>query len=198
MKIFLSALLCCSTLAVSAQQKSFDVAVSYGAYNSPSFNQTRAKEYFAADFDYHASKRWTISSGFVTGHFNYYDDTRSNAPTAILYTNDNTNARGYELHGYGMIKYAIISTDRFTLQAGLGVGFLNQRVEYPYRESSATGTGSIYMNQNSFTALEFPVSAEAYYLFGNRFGIGLKAGGFVEPDFPLVGLHVGPQIRIRL
>jgi len=196
MKIFFSTLLCISTLACFAQQKSFDIAVSYGAYNSPSFNQTRAKEHFAADFDYHASKRWTVSSGFVTGRFNYYDNTRPNAPTAILYTNDNTNARGYELHAYGMVKYRIISTDRFTLQAGAGIGLLNQRLEYPYREGS--GTGSVYMNQSSFTDLEFPVSAEAYYLLGNRVGVGLKAGGFIEPDFPIVGLHIGPQIRIRL
>jgi hypothetical protein len=196
MKAFFSTLLCITSLSVFAQQKTYDVAISYGAYNSPSFDQNRTKDYFAADFDYHLSKRWTVSSGFMTGRFNYYDNTRSNAPTAILYTNDNTNARGYELHGYAMAKYSVVNTSQFTLQIGIGAGFFNQRLQYPFRDDS--GAGAIYLTNSSFTDLEFPVSLEAYYLLGSRVGIGVRAGGYIEPDFPIVGTHVGPQIRVRL
>ncbi|GAB2600119.1 hypothetical protein [Spirosoma areae] len=132
----------------------------------------------------------------MTGRFNYFDNTRSNAPTAILYTNDKTNAPGYELHGYAMAKYSVVNANRFSLQIGAGAGFFNQRLQYPFRDDS--GAGSIYLTDSSFTDLAFPVSVEFYYLLRNWVSIGVKAGGFIEPDFPIVGAHVGPQLRLRL
>ena len=104
----------------------------------------------------------------MTGKFNYYDDTRSNNPTSIMYPQNNTNAKGAELHGYVMVKYSIVKTDQFNLM------------------------------DSSFTDLEFSVSVEAYYLFNKRVGVGIKVGGYIEPDFPMVGAHIGPQIRVRL
>jgi hypothetical protein len=178
----------------NGQQSSYDIAVSLGAYNSPSFKQADGKKYFSADFDYHLPRRFTISSGFKIGRFAYYDDVRSNDPTSVWGAN-NTNAQGEELHAYAMVKYMLVNLNGFTLQAGTGIGLLNQKLEYPF--TNTPGIGS-FTEQASFTDLEFPVSLEGYYLFRNRFGVGFKAGGFVEPDFPIVGIYIGPQLRIRL
>jgi len=197
MKLSLLACLCLVPLMSLAQEKTYDVAVSYGAYTSPSFKQHKAREYFAADFDYHLAGRWTISSGFMTGRFDYFDDIRSNDPMSLFNPQDGTNARGYQLYGYGMAKYSLIRTGGFTLQAGAGIGFFNQRLEYPYRVNNSTG-GATYYAQSSFTDLALPVSLEAYCIISQRVGIGLKTGGYIEPDFPVVGLHIGPQLRIRL
>ncbi|CCH01101.1 hypothetical protein FAES_3092 [Fibrella aestuarina BUZ 2] len=197
MKTILFACLLLAPLSALAQEQAYEVAVSYGAFTSPSFNQQKARDYFSADFDYHLSRRWTIASGFMTGRFNYFDNTRSNDPTGILYGPDGTNARGYELYGYGMAKYALVKTSGFTLQLGAGIGFFNQRLTYPYRATYATGS-SLYTEESSFTDLALPVTLEAYYVFNQRIGLGLKAGGYIEPDFPVVGAHIGPQLRVRL
>jgi len=190
MRLSLLMLLCLGPLAVLAQEKAYDIALSYGAYTSPSFKQNTARNYFSADFDYHLSKRWTVSSGFMTGQFNYYDANHANTPIG---SSTVTNARGFQLHGYAMAKYSLISTNRFAFQVGVGAGFFNQRLEYPYQDAQSS-----YITQSSFTDLAFPVSVEAYYLVNRKVGIGIKAGGYIEPDFPIVGAHIGPQIRVRL
>ena len=197
MKTILFTILCISPLVGLPQVKTYEAALSYGAFTSPSFKHQKAQNYFSADFDYHLSGRWTVSSGFMTGQFSYFDDIRSNDPIGIVYPQDGTNARGYQLYGYGMAKYSIVKTEAFVLQVGAGIGFFNQRLEYPYRETYSTGS-SIYFAQSSFTDLALPISLEAYYLFNKRIGVGLKVGGYIEPDFPLVGAHIGPQVRVRL
>lgn len=196
MKIFFLALMCISTSAGFAQPKSFDIAVSYGAYYSPSFKLNERDEYYAVDFDYHLTERWTVSSGFLRGRFRYYDDVRSNAPAAVIYTRGNTNARGIDLHAYGMAKYSVIAAKVFTVQLGAGIGLLTQRLEYPYREQS--GRGDAFIMQRTTSNIEFPLSAEAYYSIKSRLGIGLKVGSLFRPNYPVVGIHLGPQLRLRL
>lgn len=193
MKTLLWIWLCLGPMLVMAQEKAYDIALSYGAYTSPSFNQHSHRDYFSADFEYHLSKRWTVSSGLMMGYFNYYDNTRSNNPGGVIFNRDNTNARATELHGYAMAKYSLINSKQFTLQVGVGAGFFNQSLEYPYQDAQGGG-----IRYTSFTDLAFPLSLEAFYLFSNRLGVGLKAGGYIEPDFPLVGTHIGPQLRLRL
>lgn len=194
MKIFWLVIMLISPVLVQAQQRSYDIAVSYGVYNSPDFKNSNPKKYFSADFDYHLSRRLTISSGFKIGRFAYYDDVRSNDPLSVI-TIDNTNALGEELHAYALVKYKIVEVKGFALQTGVGVGLLNQQLDYPYSYNPGISSST---QSASFTDLEFPVSLEGYYLFRNRLGIGFKAGGFIEPDFPIVGIYIGPQLRIRL
>ena len=114
---------------------------------------------------------------------------------ASVWTADNTNALGEELHAYAMAKYRFIEWKGFSVQAGAGIGLLNQQLDYPYSHNPGISNTT---EKASFTDIEFPVSLEAYYLFRKRFGIGFKAGGFIEPDFPIVGIYIGPQLRIRL
>ena len=194
MRIFTIITLLIFPFFCQAQQRSYDIGVSYGIYNSPSFKNSNARKYFSADFDYHLSTHLTVSSGFKLGRFAYYDDIRSNEPASV-WRADNTNALGEELHAYAMAKYRFIEWKGFSVQAGAGIGLLNQQLDYPYSHNPGISSTT---EKASFTDIEFPVSLEAYYLFRKRFGIGFKAGGFIEPDFPIVGIYIGPQLRIRL
>ena len=187
MKTLLLTLLCIAPLAVLAQTKTYDVAISYGGYTTPVFKQSQFKGYFSADFDYHLTNRWTISSGFMKGEFGYYDDIPLKLANGTY--SDKPNSTGFDLHGYAMAKYSLVATPRFTLQAGAGVGFFTGRLAYIYE-------GNNY--EASFANIEFPISLEGYYLISGKIGLGLKAGCFAQPDFPIRGLHFGPQIRIRL
>jgi hypothetical protein len=194
-------LLCFSFLitsfALHAQDKSFDIGISYGAYWSPSFPQSTRDEYYAADFEYHLSTRWSVASGYSFGRFRYYDDVRSNAPNGVIYTRDNTNAQGFDTRAYALLKYALVTSGRFNLQLGAGVGRFSQRLRYPYRVGSAL-TDPIIFLERTRADIEFPVSLDAYYLLTNRLGVGLKGNLFVSPDFPLAGWQIGPQLRVRL
>ncbi|GAB4032838.1 hypothetical protein [Spirosoma gilvum] len=192
MKTLLFTLLCIAPVSVIAQQKAYDIAFSYGGYNSPilyhnQFYDTRnIKAYFSADFDYHLTNRWTISSGFMSGKFGYYDGFSVKLANGT-YT-DKPNSKGFDLHGYAMAKYAVVAKPRLSLQMGVGVGFYSQRLEYPYE-------GNTY--EAAYAAdFEVPISIEGYYFLSGKIGLGLKAGCFVQPE--IRGVHIGPQIRLRL
>ncbi|MBC3789300.1 hypothetical protein [Spirosoma utsteinense] len=198
MKAHLLFLLYAISLSVSAQHKLYDVALSYGIYSAPTLKQSHSKDYFLVDFSYHLTKRWILTSGFTSGQFNYYDDIRSNADTEVTkYTTANTNARGYDFHTYAVIKYNIIALSRFRLQAGAGIGMLTQRLKYPYRQPCSSGC-AVFIGEESSTVLEFPVRAEVYYLLTNWIGLGVTAGGFINPTSSNTGIHFGPQIRLNL
>ncbi|MVM38996.1 hypothetical protein GO730_18005 [Spirosoma sp. HMF3257] len=191
MKALLLTLLWVTPLSVLAQKKTYELTFSYGGYSSPSFKKNQLRDYVSADMGYRLTNRLTVTAGFMAGKFDYYDDIPT-IPTGLIYAQfiyilDNPNARGTERHGYAMAKYALIATNKFNLQLGAGAGILNQRLDYSYRNE---------WYQASFTQLEFPISLEGYYLLANRIGFGVKAGGFVQPAFPLLGVHIGPQIRV--
>lgn len=151
----------------------------------------------AADFDYHIVKRWTISTGFLSGQFLYFEDWRSNA----FDYNDYTNAEGYESHAYLTGSYSLVHNQKFSLQAGTGVGLYTQRLKYTYAApSSWSGPRDLpyFTAEESFSIVEVPVKIEAYYMVASRVGLGLRAGTFLQPNRPLSGSYVGPQVRVRL
>lgn len=192
MKILLLTLFCVVSVSVMAQNKTYDIALSYGAYNSPSLYQNQfydsrnTKHYFSANFDYHLTNRWTISSGFMSGKFSYYDGFPVKLANGT--STDEPNSRGFDLYGYALAKYAVVAKPRFSLQVGVGVGFHSQRLEYAYEG---------YTYEAAYAAdFEVPISIEGYYLVSGKIGFGLKAGCFAQPD--IRGVHIGPQIRLRL
>lgn len=198
MKLVLLTLFFIISTSVLAQQKSYDVAFSYGIYTAPSLKQSHFKEYLLSDFSYRLTKRWTITSGFIAGQFNYYDDIRSNADSEVTkYTTANTNARGYDLHTYALAKYTLVSSKRFFIQTGAGLGMLTQRLKYPYREPCSSGC-AVFIGEKSTTSLEFPIKAEANYLLTDRISLGVITGGFINSVSSNAGFHFGPQVRIGL
>lgn len=179
----------------------FDIAVTYGVFSTPNFKDALGGRNGAADFDYYVpNSRFVLSAGLLTGSFAYFEDRRSNDPFAItiirnsIVTNNGslTNAENSQLHAGFQVKYRIVQTKHFVWQAGAGIGLFNQKLQYPMRDSRGT-----YYAESSFTDVTFPVSTEVYYRFSPRIALGIKAGAYIEPDFPIVGTNVGPQFRVR-
>ncbi len=50
---------------------------------------------------------------------------------------------------------------------------------------------------HNFTSLAFPVKLSVNYAINNKIDIGLIGGCYIEPDYPLIGYHVGPQLNFR-
>ena len=99
----------------------FDLAATYGFFSTPEFRNATGGEQFGADFDYHLpNSRLTLSAGFLTGTFDYFEDQRSNAPNAITITRNGklTNGENNQLHTGFQVKYRIVQTDHFVWQAG--------------------------------------------------------------------------------
>lgn len=198
--LILVTLLIVSSRYVSAQQYRYDVALSAGFYQAPDYKRAQSKQFLAADFDYHLSERWTISSGFMSGQFAYYEDYRNNI---TWYGDPYRNADGYESHTYLTAGYSLIHNRKFYIQLGTGVGLFTQRLKYPYQEPSSGGSprgygGNIFTAEESFTIVELPLKVEGFYMLGTRVGLGVRAGTFVQIGRPLAGTYIGPQVRIRL
>lgn len=181
-----------------AQQKQYTIALSYGFYAAPDVDQGQSKNYLSASFDYQLSPRWTIGSGFTAGQFNYYEDALSNTDDlSTKYATATTNARAFDSRAYALVKYSIIKTSRFHLQAGTGIGVLTQRLKYPYREPCSSGC-AVFIAEQSSTTLELPITVEAFYFVTDRISLGLTTGAFINPTVSNPGFHAGPQFRISL
>ena len=200
--MILTAMLFISNRHVSAQQSKYDIALSSGFYQAPNYQHAVNRPFLAADFDYHLLKRWTISTGFLSGQFAYFEDWRSNM---VIYTNY-TNAKGYESHMYLTASYSVVCTSNFLVQCGSGMGLFTQRLKYPFREPSSGGSprgssgygADIFTAEESYSIAEVPFKIEGFYMLGTRIGLGVRAGTYIQFNRPLAGTYLGPQVRIRL
>lgn len=180
-----------------AQENRYDVALSTGFYSAPNYVHATGKSFLAADFDYHLQKRWTISTGFLSGQFIYFDDWRSNTASY----DDYTNAKGYEAHFYFTAAYSVIRTSKFSIQIGSGIGLFTQRLKYPYAApSSYYGPRNLpfFTAEESFSVVEIPFKLEAFYMLGRRVGLGIRVGTFLQLSRPLSDTYLGPQLRVRI
>jgi hypothetical protein len=180
-----------------AQIGKYDIAISYGFYTAPNYKNSVSKDFFAADFDYHLTKKWTISSGLLSGRFAYFEDWRSNYFSYDEYT----NATGYASHYYLALSRSVSYDNRLFLQMGAGVGLFTERLKYTFEAPTSTGTPrgiSIFTAEESFSAFEIPIRVEGFYMLGTRIGVGIKAGTFIQKISTLSGTYIGPQIRVRL
>ena len=192
-------LLCLCTETLFAQENRYDVAVSGGFYLAPNYENAVSKTFMAADFNYLLSKKWTFTSGFLSGRFTYFEDWRSNT----FSYDDHTNAEGYESHFYFTAAYSVIHTNQFLVQVGSGIGLFTQRLKYSYREPSSGGSprgygGNIFIAEESYSVPELPIRIEGSYRLGRWISVGLKGGTFLHKGPSLIGTYIGPQLRIHL
>lgn len=201
MKRLFLVLLCIGlrTEILLAQQGKYDIALSYGFYQTPEYKHARSKYFLAADFDYHILERWTLSTGFLSGQFAYFEDWRNNA----FDYNEYTNAKGYESHTYLTGSYSLLHHSKLSIQVGTGLSLFTQRLKYPFAAPSSYGGpsmpgGTIFTAETSFSIVEIPFKLETYYLLTHRVGLGVRVGTFLQFNRPVSGTYFGPQLRMRL
>jgi hypothetical protein len=178
-----------------AQEKRFDIALNLGIYSTPKFDKAQTGRNYSADFDYHFKNGWIISSGFNFGHFRYFESSLSNEPNASLHQ-DGTNAEVTDQQVSVKLKRELFKSDDFSLRVGTGFSILTETKTYPF--ANKYGQGSLSHEQSTFTALAFPVSVESHYRISSWMSLGVKAEMYIEPDFPVMGFNIGPQLRVQL
>lgn len=138
-------------------------------------------------------------TSFLSGKFDYYDDTRSNAWDEITkYKTETTNARGYDSHAFFTLNYNIIDiNNKFKTTAGTGLGIRIRRLKYPYREPCSSGCG-VFIGESSSMRISVPLYLKSYIVIKDRLGVGVSIGGFLDDELKLYGLHAGPEIRLQL
>lgn len=192
--LFLSVLAC----GAMAQSQAYDIVPMYGIYKGPDLDRIKHKSAIGIDFDYHLSGKWVLTAGFVQGRFRYVDEIRTFLHLQLEDGPDATNAEGFDYHLYVLSSYALILRQRFSLNAGAGVGAFSRTFKYPYAGPSSATSAEVFVAEQSFSRVEIPAKVEANYMLSKCVGIGLKAGLFWVPNQGLVGLHTGPRLLLRL
>lgn len=197
MKIILvSVLMALISFTGYSQDRKLDLSYSMGAYSTPYYDMAQRGLSYAVDFDYLLSNGWYISSGFTIADFDYYEPPWVENPSITVVQEDGTNGTVYARHINLKVKKDLFAADRYNVRVGLGFSVLTQSREYPLVD--VFGPGSVRRQESSFTTLAFPLSVEPFYVLADRWRVGIRAELYVEPDFPLMGYNVGPQIRLRL
>jgi len=177
---------------VSGQEKKdLTLTFSAGALNSPYYDNARSETFYGFDFNYYLTNRTILATSYFAGKHRYYESDLSN--TNYLLSDDGTNAEAmYNVFSL-QVKYKVASTERFSVIPGVGVGLMTHTREYPYR----IGTSESFQT-SSWTDLAFPVSLELNYKLSKRWTAGIMGGLLIEPDFPILALHAGPQLAYHL
>lgn len=196
MKVIIVSLLIVISYYAYGQERKLDVSFSMGGYTTPYYNKAQIGLNYSADFDYLLNNGWYISSGFNLATFNYYEPPRVDNPTVIVREKNGTNAITKNRQINVKLKKDLLNKENYNIRVGLGFSILTEIQEYPL--SDVFGPGTFTTGQSEFTSLAFPVSIEPFYVIFDTFRVGVKAEVYLQPDFPLLGYNVGPQIRIRI
>lgn len=130
----------------------------------------------------------------VTTHVNYgngqyYHPDNIFEPEQV--EKDKTNSNINTIHVGLMAGYHYPVTNWFNVSAQIGISSYTETTEYPYHYEG----GSSYLN-STFTDIAFPIKVSLALKPFNDFEIAIVGGCYFEPDYPLLGFHVGPQINL--
>lgn len=183
-------LLCVSSNLPAQDRKDLAISVSGGVFNSPYYGNAHAGSFYGLGFNYHLRKRHVLSANYLMGKHTYFDDKMSNTPANIfLRLPDGTNADAeYNLFSVGY-KYSVVSYKNFTVQPGVGAGILTKQRTYPYSTPTST---TFYTS--AWSDLVFPITLNVHYTVFKHWQLGLTSGFLIHPDYPILGLHLGPRI----
>lgn len=181
----------CLTLSTIAQERK-DLAISFstGYFNSPYYKNAHKRAFYGFSADYHLSKRHILSVNYLAGKHEYLDDILSNTPPSqYLVLPKGTNAEATYSTFSIMYKFKIVNETKFSIVPGAGAGIMTHSRTYPY--SNAT---SLWFNTSSWSDLVFPVTLDVNYKLFTNWQIGITSGFLIHPDFPVLGLHLGPKL----
>ena len=179
------------TFSTMAQdKKDLAISLSTGFFNSPYYNNAHKKAFYGFSADYHLSKKHVLSVNYLAGKHDYLDDILTNTPsTQYLRLPKGTNAEATYSTFSVMYKFKIVNEARFSIVPGAGAGILTHSQTYPY----STPT-SMSFNTSTWSDLVFPVTLDVNYKLFTHWQIGLTSGFLIHPDFPILGLHLGPKL----
>ena len=178
------------------QERRLDVSYSMGGYTTPYYDEAEIGLSYSADFDYLLNNNWYISLGFTLASFDYFEPPIILEPDIIVVYGDGRNGTVRDRIINLKVKKDLLKKEKYNVRVGLGFSILTEIRDYAL--TGVPNPGSFSNFDSAFTSLAFPVSVEPFYVIADRFRVGLKAELYVQPDFPILGYNLGPQIRIRL
>lgn len=182
-------------------QNQYLLRPSMGYYNNPWYNLNPSKYNSAKGGKYYSLgniyKIKSIAFGLtvLSSRFRYFDSGRlTNDPTANLWPNG-TNSEIYNFIADFSILYSSNLGKNITLYSGIGFGILNMTTIFTTKtEYDLDGRHIInwnYRDKESFDSLLFPLNLKVDYYFYKGIGCFFETGAYIEPDFPVLGLHAG-------
>ena len=136
------------------------------------------------------------------GNHRYFDSgiyTNDPYHPSSLYP-DGTNSTAYNLMVGVELMVSLISTQRIKAQSGLGIGILNYVRRFTTKSEYDLGPSHIIRwnqyDQHAFNEIIFPISLTLSYKLNEIIGLFIDSGAYVEPDFPVMGLHAGLGILV--
>lgn len=200
-------LFCLSTPFKLFTQKDFRAKFSAGYFNNPwnnlvgsKYQNPRPGEYLSFAGEYDITKKWGLRFAGLNANHRYYDaGNLTNDPDALVYT-DGTNSSSYNLIVGAEVIYQLLKKKYFDIRLGWGVGILSNVRKFTTRtEYDLNGRHIVHWNyrdQAAFNDMLFPISIQLEYKITEILGFYLDSGTYIEPDFPVMGLHGGIGIFV--
>ena len=183
-------LLCVASYTMAQDKKDLAISFSTGYFNSPYYKNAHKRAFYEFSTDYHLSKKHILSVDYLAGKHDYLDEILSNTPPSqYLWLPKGTNAEAIYSTFSVMYKFKIVDTKKFSIVPGAGAGILTHSRTYPYSTST-----SLWFDTSSWSDLVFPVTLDVNYKLSMHWQIGLTSGFLIHPDFPILGLHLGPKL----
>jgi len=174
--------------AFGQDKKDLGISISGGILNSPYFYKSYRGNFFSVGFDYHISERHIIAANFLAGEHRYFENELSNVPSYDVDRNGRNATAIYKTFSV-VYKYKLINNNKFSLIPGIGAGVLTNTYVYPHKHGSST-----VFNTSTWSDLAFPVTLDINYKVFKQWQLGLTSGFLIEPDFPILALHIGPKL----
>ena len=198
-KILILFLFACTVNSeVSAQgKKDLKISLGTGFFNSTYYTNAKTRPFYNFGLEYQSNSRHSIAADYISGQFWYYDSVRP-VPFVSLST------PGYENYNnvvaistfFSVIyKYKFLERNKLSMKGGTGIGILTQSEAYAIQAST---NSQRVVQFGGKPDLCFPLRLDLDYQVSKFFQIGIIAGTYVYPDYPLVGEHLGLRVSYIL
>jgi hypothetical protein len=171
-------------------KKDLKLSLSTGLFNSSYYTNSRPRQFYSFGFDYSITKRHIISVDFISGQHRYYDSIRVTTPIPLTtpgyekHTNSEARTTIFSL----LYKYKLLDKRKLSISAGTGFGIITELLTYPV---DIPNGGFTFETSGRKGDLCFPLRLDIDYQILKRFQLGIIAGTYIYPDYPLVGEHLG-------
>lgn len=189
-KIIISLALVMMTSILQGQNRLMKIGILSGFYKGTNYDSIQSGNNIAIEFSGKLSKRFSLTAHVNYGWNRYFESERSNHPEAFLYS-DGTNADLFNIHVGILAGYTITLTENMHITGYAGLSSYTERLTYWWD----FGEMIIGHREYSFTSIAFPVKISIGYLLSKNIELAIAAGFYLEPAYPIVGLHAGPQIN---
>ncbi len=178
--------------SIEAQERSISLGLHTGYYRANDYDKIQPGQDFSTELKFFINERLYISANALYAISRYYESDKSNYPDFSVDENG-TNADLSTIHVGLQIGYRVQFLDIFYVAGQTGISSYTESARFPWQYDEST-----YAYANSaFTDLAFPMQFSLGALLTDHFELALIGGFYIEPDYPIVGLHIGPQLNIK-